>query len=228
MSKFRKKSSVLVEADGAGKGESGRGGGLMYDEAAKLAITKRLTLEGRYKEACEGRDNERRRLRKAGVDRADAVDQSWAWLEEHYPPLPKAEVEAREAAKREPKEPAAVEVEGDIPGLNVFPKAWGELPKRAKWEDEMEWAYQNLQLVLVGAGLKRRVDLKKATSPAPSYGAVACLRMAVSNFNSFMKDLLPKAKRGEVEGEEQEMVRRERKSIEEIRALLEQMREAKE
>jgi hypothetical protein len=199
----------------------------MYDESTKLALTKRLTLEGRYKEACAGRDEERRRMRREGMDRAEAVDKSWAWMEEHYPPLPKAEVEAKEAAAREAKEPAAIEVEGDIPGLNVFPKSWGDLPKTAKFEAEVEWAYQNLQLVLVGAGLKRRVDLKRATSSAPSAGAVACLRMAITNFNSFMKDLLPKAKRGEVEGEEEEMVRRERKSIAEIRGLLEQMLEKK-
>lgn len=196
----------------------------MYDEAAKLAIMQRLRAEGRYAEAAAGRDNERRRLKGEGVDRKDAVDLSWAWVEEHYPPLPKAEVEAKEAKT---KEPAAVEVEGDIPGLNVFPKAWGELPKTAKFEAEVEWAYQNLQLVLVDAGVKRRVDLKRATSPAPSAGAVACLRLAITNFNTFMKDLLPKAKRGEGEGEAVEMVRRERKSIEEIRGLLEQMLEAK-
>jgi hypothetical protein len=55
---------------------------------SKIVATDRLRREGRWPEASIFRDNERQRLRAAGIPRKQANEQAWEAMTAAYPPLP--------------------------------------------------------------------------------------------------------------------------------------------
>lgn len=122
---------------------------------------------------------------------------------------------AIKAGAVEPKKPLPL-----VQNIRI-PKSWGELPKSAKWVDEVEWVHQN-RILVIGhnsqGGL--RLDWELASEPAPSKGAMAMMQDAAANPQWFSRDVLPKAKRLDSE-DDPERVKEERQSIEKIRKTLE-------
>jgi hypothetical protein len=111
-------------------------------------------------------------------------------------------------------------------GRVSIPREWGELPSSAPYEQEVDWVYQNFSLVVVETKTSPGYKLKlgRAKGPAPSQGTIGLLQWAAGNRNSFFKDVVPKVKKG-VEEDDTELVKRERKSIAEIKAMLERFKE---
>ena len=186
---------------------------------SKIELTERLRREGRWAEASKRKDEMVKLLRADGMKRTEAVEEAWRRLAAEYPPLPHtAEPEPEpEHGDDETEEKAA----GRAVGPTTLPVAWGELPDSAPLDVEVEWVHQNRVLVVEErASGKSLLHWERARKPAPGYGAVNLMEFAATNRKGFM-DILQRVKPGE-NGDE-ENVRREKKSIAEIRGILEQL-----
>lgn len=106
-----------------------------------------------------------------------------------------------------------------VPAIYV-PREWGELPDRAKWEDEVEWVHQNYTRVILRTKTGNRIDLNKAGNRAPSHGALGLLQHGATNPHGFYRDILLKAKGKSTADEESDEIKREKRSIEEIDNML--------
>ncbi len=114
---------------------------------------------------------------------------------------------------------------GQIQGLGELPEDWPELPENAAMSAELAWVQANrLRVVTERPGRATIVDLRKAKRPAPSLAALGWLETSIRSYAKFL-DAAVKVGGGEEEGEGAVM-RRERKSVEEVKALLKQMEAA--
>jgi hypothetical protein len=106
-----------------------------------------------------------------------------------------------------------------------LPTEWGEIPDSAPLDVEVKWVHQNVMLIVEERGGKQPVlHYDRAQTRCPSHGARNWLQFAITNRKGFM-DLLHRVTQGS-DGQE-ESVRRERTKIEEIRRILEELREVK-
>lgn len=105
-----------------------------------------------------------------------------------------------------------------IAGLGELPADWPELPANASLQVEIAWVSANRLRVRDGNG----VDLSRALSPAPSYSALSWLETSIL-FPSKFADISVKATQNQED--EKEHIRREKMSIEEVRAILAEMLE---
>jgi hypothetical protein len=183
--------------------------------AKKRELMRRLREEGRLGEAQRFMDAIRRQCATKGLPRAASVRIAWEEMERNFPPLSAEEVAARK------------EDEGKKPDRTWRPRNWPELPETGKYEDEVNWVYANYSRVIERTKEGgQRIRLSRATSPAPSQGALGLLEWAMDNRTAFYKDVVPKVRRGVDEGEE-DKVRKEKRSIGEIRRIIEQMEAVK-
>jgi len=108
------------------------------------------------------------------------------------------------------------------------PKSWGRLPETAPWREVMEWVMVNLRRCRVRGleGGENTTNLHVARSKAPSETAIGMLEWAVTDRKAFMSQYARTMGVEEGEGVK-ERDRRERKRIDEIEAVLEQLREVK-
>jgi hypothetical protein len=218
-------------------------------KARKLAVQKRLTTEGRWKEASDFKETVRLGCKAAGMGADASVQASWDEMERNYPPLSESAAAAAKVVEQdgggglvqesvlesvlEPVvvSPVVVNVSNRKKQERAIavriPEEWGELPATAKYEDEVEWVYQNYVFAIEHLPSGDRMKLGRAKTPAPSMGAVGMLSWAMDNRTAFYKDVVPRIKREAVEGEG-EAVHRERMAVGEIRQILEQMGEVKE
>lgn len=108
-------------------------------------------------------------------------------------------------------------------GKLKMPKSWGSLPDSASYEKEVDWVYANYsRIVLEQPGKENKLVLHKAKTPAPSEGAITLAEWAAANRNDFQKVIVPKVKLGLGDGLEENVVR-ERKSIEDIKRILQRL-----
>lgn len=189
---------------------------------SKIAITDRLRREGRWDAASLFKDQVFEELRSAGIRGQQAKDTAWAEMARRFPPLPVVEP-VEESAAVEEEEPVVVAAPGDE-GFGLLPPDWPSLPEKAAWIDELEWAYQNGFFVIAekatGAVTYR---WERARTPAPSRGALVLMKLLAESRQKFM-DLLGKAKTS-TDGVETDVVKRERRRVEDIEAMLEKLKE---
>jgi hypothetical protein len=108
-----------------------------------------------------------------------------------------------------------------------LPKSWGSIPATARFEAEVDWVYANYTLIVEErASGKNRLYLNRALSPAPSRAAIGLAEWAKDNRKAVYEQMVIKTKKG-FEGGDEEKVRAEKKSIEEIRSILTRMIEVK-
>jgi hypothetical protein len=123
-----------------------------------------------------------------------------------------------------PNAEAELERKAGIRGLDAIPKGWPQLPSSVSLGQEIAWV-QSERLLIVkeqpSGGIK--VDLSKARSPAPSMSALSWLETSIRSYAKFVEVAAKQASSGQ---DEAEFVRRERMAIGEIRALLEEMKDA--
>ena len=106
----------------------------------------------------------------------------------------------------------------------MIPSAWPVLPPNAGQQAELAWVQANRLSVceeLSTGAIK--VHLSRAHTPAPSHAALGWLETSIRSYAKYVDVVARVLKDEEAEAEG---VRRERMAIEEIRGLLEEMREA--
>ena len=175
---------------------------------SKIGLTERLRAEGRWDEASRFKDETLRTLRSQGMTKAEAGEVAWEALAEKYPPQAQAEV-------------AAVNVR--VQGLGDIPASWPELADNASLQGELAWVQSNrLRVVEEKPSGATRIHLDRARSPAPSWAALGWLETSIRSYAKYI-DIV--AKSLATQQDEQELVRREKMAIEEVRGLLAEMLE---
>jgi hypothetical protein len=113
---------------------------------------------------------------------------------------------------------------GAIQGLSDLPEGWPELPANASPQAELAWVQANrLRIVDERPGRKTLVSLAKALTPAPSWSALGWLETSIRSYAKFID---VSAKVVGTTDDEGDVIKRERKSVDEIRALLREMEAA--
>lgn len=193
-------------------------------------VAKRLQRDGLWKGQAEFTRNDLMRSSK-GKFKNDAERQAWVYseLDKMYPPV---QVETRITAVDTKGLTTEFPLQsgisggdsGQIQGLTELPEAWGELPASVSLAAEIGWVQANrLRVVLEQSGRATRVKLEQALSPAPSWAALSWLETSIRSYAKFLDAAVKVSGSSEDEGA---VMRAERKSVEEIRALLKAMEEA--
>ncbi|QDT50432.1 hypothetical protein Pan258_44910 [Symmachiella dynata] len=177
-------------------------------EESKIDLTERLRRENRWAEASQFKDELVRTFRSEGMKRAEAGEEAWRRMAEKYPPLPVAEAE---------------NIIARVQGVGKIPPAWPELPANASLNTELAWVQSNrLRVVEERTTGATRVHLDRARSPAPSWAALSWLETSIRSYAKYV-DVVARSLKDEQD--EEELVRRERMQINEIRGLLEEMQD---
>jgi hypothetical protein len=205
-------------------------------DLSPLAVTNRLRREGRWNEVEPIRDQMMRECKKRLPDKE--LRQAWVYseLDRMYPPVQvkPAVVDTgfvgtkglREGlSDTYPKLPSSEGSDsGSIQGLEDMPKSWPAAPANASLPSEIAWVQANrLRIVEERPGKATLVRLDLALSPAPSWAALGWLETSIRSYAKFV-DVAAKVSGGA--DDEGAVMRRERKSVEEVKALLKEMEEA--
>ena len=181
--------------------------------AKKSSLTRRLTREGRMHEARRFMEGIRKTCAKEGLGREAAVKTAWEECERNYPPMSREELALKDAVEDKPSTQERM----------CLPRSWGEIPESGKAERDAEWVYANYARVVQEVpGKASRLRLGRASGPAPSQGAISLLKWAAKHEHTFFGTYYPKVVKGLVDTDT-EQEKRERKSIGEIRRIIEQM-----
>lgn len=202
--------------------------------AIRASVYKRLVKDGRWKEVEPIRDQMMRESRKSIPSKE--ARQLWVYgeLDRMYPPLkpagetdlnrklPEAEESAKPAVTRETD--LNRNLDGQIQGLSEIPADWPDLPANASLAGEVGWVQANrLRVVEERPGRATVVRLDLALSPAPSWAALGWLETSIRSYAKFV-DVAAKVS-GSTD-DEGAVMKRERRSVDEVRALLDEMMEA--
>lgn len=175
---------------------------------SKIQLTERLRAEGRWDEANNFRETARADFRAKGMGRQEAVDAAWQAMAEAYPALPAAEATAAPLGNDS----------GRVRGMRDIPADWPKLPDNAALPAELGWVQaQRLRVVEERPSGATVVHLERAGSPPPSWAALGWLDTAIHNPAKWADICAKGMAQQDLEGD---MVRREKKSIEEVRRLL--------
>lgn len=191
-------------------------------EVDPLTVTRRLQREGRWKAQAEQTSDELMQASK-GQFKSKKDRQAWAYaeLDRMYPPV--AVNVCTKAGMTSVSHDAAFD-SGQIQGLGDVPNNWPDLPSNASLAAEVGWVQANrLRIVEERPGGATRVRLDKALSVAPSWSALGWLETSIRSYAKFV-DVAAKVSGGGNEDNESSIVRRERRSIDEVRALLDEMK----
>lgn len=110
---------------------------------------------------------------------------------------------------------------GGIAGLDVIPKGWPELPGNVSLGVEIAWVQsERLSVVKELPTGRIKVDLIKASVPAPSKSAIGWLETSIRSYAKFIEVA---SKQAGSSSDEAEFVRKERMAIGEIRSILAEM-----
>ena len=160
---------------------------------SRIVITDRLRKEGRYEEAAVYRDEQRRKFKRDGMTRKEAVDASWVAMAEIFPPL----------------QPAVPQETGNDAALveAILARTSRQEPFVA---EDVEWVYENLGEALLAA------------EAVPNLGAWSLWRWAKENLTQFFEGLWSKASKfaGESDKAEDSAYRGPSEQIREIEAML--------
>ena len=180
------------------------------DGVDPLSITRRLQRDGRWAEAEPVRDRLIKQCRQQGMSKPDAQAWTYSELNRLYPPVTAEWTDDSESVDC-----------GFVSGLSDIPASWGQLPPNSTLQAEIAWCQANrLRVVEEKSKGVTVVHLDRARTPAPSWSALGWLETSIRAYAKFV-DVA--AKVTSTQQDEQDMVRRERMAIDEIRALLAEM-----
>ena len=202
-------------------------------------VAKRLQAEGRWPEVEPIRDAMMREAKAAYPDKE--ARQAWVYseLDRLYPKLPSVNEtdtisESPHLSPYAPTKPISESGQPSLPGLtdagaiqglSEIPEGWPTLPANASLGSELGWVQANrLRIVEERPGRATSVKLGQALSPAPSWAALGWLETSIRSYAKFV-DVAAKAASGG-DDDEGAVLRRERKSVDEVRALLQEMKQA--
>jgi len=177
------------------------------DNFEKNRLTKLMKAAGVWDEASTWKDARIKELRKV-MTRDAAHTQAWDEARKKF---------LGELVKDE--KPRRARDDENIPD------EWAGLPSQADFADEVAWVHANQAFVLkLRPGKATAFVWSAAADPPPSRGAIALMQFAAENPTKFRGDLVPKVLLNRT-GEESQLDKRERVSIEEIREVLQQHEE---
>lgn len=180
---------------------------------SKIVLTERLRREGRWTEASKFKDTVLAECREKGFKRDQASEAAWDAMEQAFPPI------ATLAATGDTGEEETTDTR--VQGLSEIPADWPQLPGNTSLQAEIAWCQANrLCVVEERANGVVVVHLDRARTPAPSWAALGWLETSIRVYSKYI-DVVAKALKDE--DNEQEMVKRERLAIDEIRSLLAEM-----
>jgi hypothetical protein len=195
--------------------------------------TKRLQAEGRWFGQAEQTRNDLMAEAKAGgMTKAQAQAWTYSELDKMYPPVQAKPAEAGEGfvgikgvTATKPIYIGSSDADsGQIQGLSNVPEDWPDLPSNASLAVEIGWVQANrLRMVTEKPGGATVVSLSKALSPAPSWAALGWLETSIRSYAKFV-DVA--AKVSGADSDEGAVMKRERRSVDEVKALLASMEEA--
>ena len=192
---------------------------------SKAELTDRWRREGRGEEVARFRQQVRDECRARGLSREEAHEAAWSEAARNFPPHPppkQPEPPHKDAPAPAVASPQAAD-SGRVQGLGDIPPDWPPLPANASLAAEIAWVQANrLYAVEERPGGATVVRLERAHEPAPSRAAIGWLETSIRSYAKYVEVA---AKATATAQDEQEQVRRERMQIEEIRALLAEMRE---
>ncbi len=198
-----------------------------HARARRLAheVPKRLQREKRWFGGVDKvRDEMMKKSKRKIPDKAERQIWVYSELDRMYPSLVKADnVRLPDDPKADNVRPV-VSSDGQIQGLNSIPDEWPEtMPANTSIGTEVAWVQANrLRIVKERPGKATLVYLDQAMSPAPSWAALGWLETSIRSYAKYVDVAAKVSGRGDEEGA---VMRRERMAIEEMRGLLEEMRE---
>jgi len=165
-----------------------------------------------------------RQGRLAGLSKRMAGEAAWLAVMAEFPP-PGAEAVPQVESVPSEVIPASDPEAGRLVGLSDLPASWPPLPPNAPLQAEVQWVQAvRIDVVEALAGGGFRIRLERADSPAPSKAALSWLETAIL-FPAKFADVAVKTTAALED--DREAVRRERRSIEDVRSILAEMRAAK-
>jgi len=183
-------------------------------EVDPLSVTRRLQRDGRWIEAEPVRNRLIKECRQQGMSKLEAQAWTYSELNRLYPPL------AAQWTDDSDDDLGSADG-GSVTGLSDIPASWGQLPANATLQAEISWCQANrLRVVEEKPNGATVVHLDLARTPAPSWSALGWLETSIRAYAKFV-DVA--AKVTATQQDEQDMVRRERMAIDEIRSLLAEM-----
>jgi len=170
-----------------------------------------------------------RAARKAGNGWSKPQMQHWVYseLDRMYPPLDAREgdtvTSTDDQGEVSPGPGSGTPADdGAIQGLGTIPEDWPELPANSSLAADVAWVQANrLRIVEENPGRATIVRLGRALSPAPSWSALGWLETSIRSYAKFV-DVAAKATSGA--DDEAAVMRHERRAIEDVPALLDEMR----
>lgn len=211
-------------------------GDLVGSEASRTHardVTKRLQAEGRwFGQAEETRNTLMKESKAGGMTKPQAQAWTYTQLDKMYPPVQSKPAETDTGSEGAQGLTATKPIyignseadSGSIQGLSNLPKDWPELPSNASLGAELGWVQANrLRIVEERPGKATKVDLALALSPAPSWAALAWLETSIRSYAKFLDAAVKVSGSTDDEGA---VMKRERRSVDEVRALLREMEEA--
>jgi hypothetical protein len=197
------------------------------------AIMRRLMKDRRWREISLVRDEMMRDAKKRLPDIEDRRAWVYSELDRMYPPVQAKPGDSdtgfvgtkglREGlSDTYPKlGPAEGSDSGSIQGLSWIPEGWPELAMNASLAADVGWVQANrLRVVEERPGKATVVKLEQALAPAPSWAALGWLETSIRSYAKFV-DVASKVSGGA--DDEGAVMRRERKSVDEVKALLKEM-----
>ena len=182
---------------------------------SKIELTERLRREGNWSAASKFKDDALRDFRSKGMKRDEASEAAWDAMEQAFPPI------ATVAATADMRDEVVTDTR--IQGLSEIPSDWPPLADNASLQAEIGWCQANrLRVVEESASGVVAVHLVRARTPAPSWAALGWLETSIRAYSKYF-DVVAKALKDEEV--EQEMVKREKMAIDEVRGLLAEMLE---
>jgi hypothetical protein len=170
---------------------------------SKIELTERLRREGRWSEASRFKDTALKEFRAKGMKRDEASDAAWEAMATAYPPLATSGESLPNLANATPDD-----LHGQDDELIDVDALVAKQPY--DFARDVAWVYEHL------------ADRNVKPQDAPTVGAWSLLTWARRYKNRFFEMVLPKAMAAHTDEEEKNQ-RAERRSIDEIRGILEEL-----
>ena len=179
-----------------------------------FAFSRLLQRDGHWTEIEPVRNRLIKECRQQGMSKPEAQAWTYSELNRLYPPL------VAQWTDDSDNDLGSAD-SGNVTGLSDIPASWGQLPANATLQAEIAWCQANrLRVVEEKSNGATVVHLDLARTPAPSWSALGWLETSI---RAYAKYVDVAAKVTATQRDEQDMVRRERMAIDEIRSLLAEM-----
>ena len=186
---------------------------------SKVQASNRWMQEGLREVTDQYRLDKIKEAKAKGLKPDKAREYAWEACLAQFPP-PQTKPTIIDPPPDPPKKEAKTSEETQIGNITV-PIDWPDLPANASLACEIGWVQANRLRVVHDRNGKTTIRLDRALSPAPSHAALGWLETSVRAYSKYV-DVASRATSGQQD--EAESIRRERLAIEDMKALLTEMK----